>query len=231
MDLFEKAKMTLRDGPDFSSESAMVRDLMREGFSENTQIQIAGVDEVGRGPLAGPVVAAAVVLNPEDVPTGLNDSKKLTAAKRTLLAQAIREKAFAIGIAEVSVEDIDTVNILQAAMLAMRQAVQKLPSAPHGVLVDGNRDPNFCNLPTRTLVKGDSRSLSIAAASIIAKVFRDNLMEKLGFDYPDYGWAQNAGYGVPKHMAALKLVGVSPHHRKSFAPIRKILDEKKDTNY
>ena len=231
VDLFEKANISLVDGPDFGAESALVGDIARERSDDDIHLKIAGVDEVGRGPLAGPVVAAAVILDPENFPVGLDDSKKLTAKKRSCLAEQIREKAIAISVAEVSVADIDAMNILEAAMLAMRQAVQNLPVSPDGVLVDGNRDPNFGDLPTRTLVKGDGRSLSIAAASIIAKIFRDNLMQKLGVEYPDYGWAQNAGYGVPKHMAALKLVGISPHHRKSFAPIRKILDEKNNTNY
>lgn len=185
---------------------------------------ICGVDEVGRGPLAGPVVAAAVILNPADIPVGLQDSKKLTAKRRALLFDEINEKAICVSIAEASVREIDTINILQASMLAMRRAVAGLAIKPDGALVDGNRDPGFADLPTQTLIKGDARSLSIAAASIIAKVFRDNLMSELDKIEPAYGWAQNAGYGVPKHLNALKLVGVSIHHRRSFSPIRDVLD-------
>lgn len=231
MDLFENAKVNLDSGPNFDAERAFQRMLRAEGYaSDNAPIYICGVDEVGRGPLAGPVVAAAVILDEKDIPVGLDDSKKLSAKKRDVLASEIKSKAIAYAVAEVDVETIDRINILEAAMLAMREAVAKLKPTPLGALVDGNRDPNFENIASKTLIKGDARSLSIAAASIIAKVFRDNLMENLGNDYPEYGWGQNAGYGVPKHMAALKLVGVSPHHRTSFKPIRDILDEKNMTN-
>lgn len=221
MDLFDSMQVLLPTGPDFSAEKSLQRELGQP----YTSCRICGVDEVGRGPLAGPVVAAAVILDPEKVPVGLDDSKKLTARRRSDLFDVIQEVALAVSVAEASVAEIDEINILEASMLAMRRAVSGLPLVPDGALVDGNRDPDLGDLPTRTLVKGDARSLSIAAASIVAKVFRDRLMAKLGEQYPEYGWAQNAGYGVEKHRAALELVGVSPHHRQSFAPIRKILDE------
>lgn len=224
MDLFDAMNVTLASGPDFSAEQSLGGDLGTP-FLQATYPLICGVDEVGRGPLAGPVVAAAVILNPANVPVGLNDSKKLSARKRDALFDAIQTTALAVSIAEASVEEIDEINILQASMRAMRRAVAGLSPRPHGALVDGNRDPDFGSLPTRTLIKGDGRSLSIAAASIIAKVFRDRLMTKLGEDFPEYGWAQNAGYGVEKHRLALEVVGVSPHHRRSFAPIRNILDK------
>lgn len=220
MDLFDAMAVDLPAGPDFTAEKALARDLGIAGPAA-----ICGVDEVGRGPLAGPVVAAAVILDPARVPEGLDDSKKLTGRRREALYDAIQETALAVSIAEASVAEIDEINILEAAMLAMRRAVKALPVQPVGALVDGNRDPVLEELPTRTLIKGDSRSLSIAAASIVAKVFRDRLMADLAKAFPDYGWAQNAGYGVAKHREALKLVGVSPHHRRSFSPIRKILDE------
>ena len=214
-DLFTAAGVITKTGPDWLTEASMLK--CHGGC-------ICGVDEVGRGPLAGPVVAAAVILNPEKIPVGLNDSKKLTAKKREMLFELISQEAISISIAEASVGEIDDINILQASLLAMRRAVAGLDKLPSVALVDGNKDPGL-KMPTQTLIKGDARSLSIAAASIIAKVFRDTLMKKLAKDYPDYGWDQNAGYGVPNHMAALRLVGASPHHRRSFAPIRKILSE------
>lgn len=221
MDLFDAMQVDLPSGPDFSAERAMVREL---GLAPDLAC-VCGVDEVGRGPLAGPVVAAAVILDPTNVPVGLDDSKKLTAKKREHLYSVIKDVAVAHAVAEATVEEIDELNILQASLLAMRRAVAALPIQPKAALVDGNKDPDLGDLPTQTLVKGDSRSLSIAAASILAKVFRDQLMAKLSESYPDYGWEQNAGYGVEKHRRALELVGVSPYHRRSFAPIRHILDE------
>lgn len=215
MDLFVSAGMDMKSTPDWSAEAEMINSC--GGL-------VCGVDEVGRGPLAGPVVAAAVILDATNIPEGLNDSKKLSGKKRAFLYDQIMEKALAVSIAEASVAEIDEINILQASLLAMRRAVAGLDPAPSAALVDGNKDPEL-PVETRTLIKGDSRSLSIAAASIIAKVFRDTLMKKLAEEYPDYGWAQNAGYGVAKHLGALKLVGVTPHHRQSFAPIRQILNE------
>ncbi|MFC3053437.1 ribonuclease HII [Kordiimonas pumila] len=214
-DLFTSAGIAITTGPDWSAEMSIL--------SENGGL-VCGIDEVGRGPLAGPVVAAAVILDPEKIPQGLNDSKKLSEKRRAYLYALIKETAIAVSVAEASVAEIDDINILQASMLAMRRAMGGLSVRPSCALVDGNRDPNL-RIPTRTLVKGDSRSLSIAAASIIAKVFRDELMKKLAKDYPEYGWGKNAGYGVAYHLAALKIVGVSPHHRRSFSPIRNILSE------
>lgn len=194
--------------PDFSIEETY------SGF-------VAGLDEAGRGPLAGPVVAAAVILDPERIPDGLNDSKKLSRGRRESLFGEIQETAkVAFGLA--SVPEIDEINILQASLLAMRRAIEKLPLKPCACLVDGNQDPGL-GYPTRCLVKGDGRSFSIAAASIMAKVFRDRIMAGLAKEYPDYGWDTNAGYGVPHHLKALDAVGPSPHHRKTFHPVRGIL--------
>ena len=206
------------NGPDFRAEEMML-------FEHDGTV--CGVDEVGRGPLAGPVIAAAVILDPDTIPDGLNDSKKLSAKKRDILFDKIQQTALAVAIGEASVEEIDEINILQASMLAMRRAVDNLPVKAQSVLVDGNSDPGF-DLPTLCLIKGDGRSFSIAAASIIAKKFRDEKMTKLAEIYPDYGWEKNAGYGVPAHMKGLELVGVSPFHRKTFAPISKILNEDSD---
>ncbi len=188
--------------------------------------RVAGVDEAGRGPWAGPVVAAAVVLNAEDLPPQLRatitDSKLLTAERRAALQPAILACAdAALGIA--SVAEIDSMNILQATLLAMRRAVARLAHAPDLALVDGNRAPQL-PCPARTVVGGDSKSLSIAAASIVAKVTRDRLMARLAADYPDYGWERNAGYGTAKHQAALARLGPCVHHRRSFRPIRELLD-------
>lgn len=187
--------------------------------------RVAGLDEAGRGPWAGPVVAAAVILDPENIPFGLNDSKKLSARKREDLFMVIRKTAH-VGVGQASVMEIDTLNILEASMLAMRRALAAIPIRADAALVDGNRDPGL-GLPTKCLVKGDSRSFSIAAASIIAKVTRDKIMSDLAIDFPEYGWEQNAGYGVPKHQEALNLVGPTPHHRKSFAPIAKLILKEK----
>ncbi|MDP6953515.1 MAG: ribonuclease HII [Alphaproteobacteria bacterium] len=179
---------------------------------------VCGVDEVGRGPLAGPVVAAAVILDPAHIPAGLDDSKKLKPARREALVKDLI--AFAdIGIGAASAREIERLNILGATMLAMRRAVLALPRTPACALVDGNRAPD---LPCRveTVVKGDGRSLSIAAASIIAKVTRDRAMHALHHRYPAYGWDSNAGYPAPAHLSALKRHGPCPHHRRSFAPVR-----------
>ena len=185
--------------------------------------RVAGVDEAGRGPWAGPVVAAAVILDPASIPDGINDSKVLSRAKREQLLNPILESA-CVGVGQASVEEIDRLNILQASLLAMRRAVSALATMPDACLVDGNLDPGL-EIPTRLLVKGDAISLSIAAASIVAKVTRDRIMCDLAALYPAYGWERNAGYGVPAHRDALQLVGISPHHRKSFAPIRYLASE------
>lgn len=178
---------------------------------------VAGVDEAGRGPLAGPVVAAAVILPPRRWPTGIADSKALTAQARADLHAELTQRA-RYGVGHASVEEIDTINIYWATMLAMRRAVAALPCAPTLVLVDGNADPR-CGHPTRTVIGGDATCLSIAAASIIAKHTRDALMIALAAAHPEYGWASNKGYGCPTHQAALKRHGPTPHHRRSFRAV------------
>jgi ribonuclease HII len=187
--------------------------------------QVAGIDEAGRGPWAGPVVAAAVILNPSRMPAeliaGLDDSKKLRKPVRDLLFDQIRAAA-ATGVGLASVEEIDELNILQATMLAMRRAFENLSETPQYAIVDGNRDPGL-GVPTRCLVGGDASSLSIAAASIVAKVTRDRIMTALARDCPGYGWEKNAGYGTPQHQQGLAENGVTPHHRKSYAPIAKLI--------
>lgn len=182
---------------------------------------VAGVDEVGRGPLAGPVVAAAVILDRGRIPKGLDDSKKLTSAQRETLYAKILERA-TIGVGEASVDEIDLLNIRQATHLAMARAVSALATAPGFVLVDGN-DPPALPCPCETLVGGDGLSVSIAAASIIAKVTRDRLMASLHALHPGYGWDSNMGYATPKHLAALARLGPCLHHRRSFAPVHKML--------
>ena len=182
---------------------------------------VAGVDEAGRGPLAGPVVAAAVILDPARLPDGLADSKKLSAARRDILFDQIMAGAH-VGIGEAQVTEIDEINILQATMLAMHRAVAALSVSPVHVLVDGNRLPVWPFAAT-AVVKGDDRCLSIAAASIIAKVHRDRMMTALDAAHPGYGWARNAGYGTADHLNGLKLHGVTPHHRRSFRPVRELL--------
>lgn len=187
---------------------------------------VAGVDEVGRGPWAGPVVTCAVILDPASFPTALavqmDDSKKLTDRKRQALFDPIRDAALAYCLAEATVEEIDTHNILAATMLAMQRAVAGLSVKPVAVLVDGNRKPDL-PMPVETVVKGDSRSLTISAASILAKVTRDRLMADLAKDFPEYGWERNAGYGTKAHQNGLASHGVTIHHRRSFAPIAKLL--------
>ncbi len=182
---------------------------------------IAGVDEAGRGPWAGPVVAAAVIFRDSKIPRGLNDSKLLTPERRTKLFRIIQERAW-VSVGIVSVEDIDRINILQAALRAMAQSVATLTTAPDVVLVDGNCAPPVSQRAV-TVVDGDRLCPSIAAASIVAKVTRDRLMEQLSENFPAYGWHTNKGYGTPAHAEALAAFGVTPHHRRSFAPIRSAL--------
>ena len=183
---------------------------------------VAGVDEAGRGPWAGPVVAAAAILDYKQLPAGINDSKKLSAAKREVLyAQILATCQVGVGIA--SVAEIDTLNILGATTLAMRRAVEALPTLPSIALVDGNQPPLLpCKL--QTVIGGDAKSLSIAAASIIAKVTRDRMMAALALEYPGYGFERHAGYGTAHHQKALAELGVTPHHRRSFAPIRDLIN-------
>lgn len=182
-----------------------------QGFS-----LLCGVDEAGRGPLAGPVFAAAVILRPDAVPEGLNDSKKLSEKKRDALFDDICAQALAYGIASASVEEIEEYNILQATFLAMRRAVESLSVSPDLVLVDGNRTPPGLIVPSRTVVKGDALSASIGAASILAKVSRDRLLLELDREYPEYAFAKHKGYGTALHYEKLAQHGMCPAHRPSF---------------
>lgn len=178
----------------------------------------AGIDEVGRGCLAGPVVAAAVILSEDSIIEDLHDSKKLSAQKRNELAIQIKESALAYSIAEVAVEVIDRVNILQATFMAMTQAIEGLSIMPEYLLIDGNRFCSKLNIPYETIVGGDDKVASIAAASILAKVYRDELMREKALEYPQYDWEHNVGYGTKKHLDAIHHHGISPLHRRSFAP-------------
>jgi ribonuclease HII len=183
---------------------------------------VAGVDEAGRGPLAGPVVAAAVILDDRQPIAGLADSKVLSPRKRERLFDEIRAKALACCIAEASVEEIDRLNILQASLLAMRRAVEGLRLVPHRVLVDGNQLP-VLNMPAAAIVSGDAKVPAISAASILAKVYRDRLCLALDRDYPNYGFAAHKGYPTAAHLAALRQHGACPVHRRSYAPVRAVL--------
>ena len=183
---------------------------------------MAGVDEAGRGPLAGPVVAAAVILNAHAPIEGLADSKKLSAARRELLYDEILHKALCCSIAQASVEEIDTLNILQATMLAMRRAVEGLRLLPAKVLVDGNRLP-VLKVRAEAIVKGDAKVPAISAASILAKVTRDRMCQELEAAYPGYGFARHKGYGTAVHLRALQALGATPAHRRSFAPVAQVL--------
>lgn len=184
---------------------------------------VAGVDEVGRGPLCGAVVTAAVILDPARPILGLNDSKKLTAARREQLFDEICEKAISWCIARAEVEEIDQLNILHATMLAMQRAVAGLSVQPKLALIDGNRCP-VLDVPSAAVVKGDSKVPAIAAASILAKVSRDREMQALDLQYPGYGIAGHKGYPTPAHLEALRRLGPTPIHRRSFAPVRKLLE-------
>jgi ribonuclease HII len=183
---------------------------------------IAGVDEVGRGPLAGDVVAAAVILDPNKPVSGLRDSKKLSEKRRETLALEIRSNALAWSVARASVAEIDELNILQASLLAMRRAVESLSTQPEYVLVDGNRLPVW-KYASEPVVKGDDRVAEIAAASILAKVQRDGELVALDEEYPGYGLARHKGYPTPQHLLALRELGVTPIHRRSFGPVRELL--------
>jgi ribonuclease HII len=199
--------------PDYSLETAA---------HAKGALLVAGVDEVGRGPLAGPVTAAAVILDPAHIPEGLNDSKKLSAKRRAALASELEEVA-QISIAHATVEEIDELNILRASHLAMQRAILGLPVPPDHVLIDGNMIPRGLNISAETIVGGDARSVSIAAASIVAKICRDRIMWDLAQHYPGYGWETNMGYPSKCHKLALENLGVTPHHRRSFKPIHNIL--------
>jgi ribonuclease HII len=185
---------------------------------------VAGVDEAGRGPLAGPVVAAAVILDDLQPIRGLADSKALTALRRERLHDEIRARALCCSVAQASAEEIDRLNILQATMLAMRRAVEGLRLRPHRVVVDGNRAPAL-PMPTQAVVKGDARVAVVSAASILAKVTRDRLCDDLHQRFPHYGFDGHKGYPTPAHLAALREHGPCPEHRRSYAPVRACLDE------
>ncbi len=192
------------------------RELWRNGLT-----RVAGVDEVGVGPLAGPVVAAAVIVPPNMNLRGVDDSKLLTAALREELAAKIQAAAAGVGIGIVDVADIDRLNIYHAALEAMRRAVEALPVLPEHIVVDARQIPNV-TVPQTPLIDGDARSYSVAAASIVAKVTRDRLMRELHELYPQYGFRENMGYDTPRHLAAVEQYGPSPVHRRSFAPVREL---------
>lgn len=201
------------NGPDFSYElSALNLGATR----------VAGVDEVGRGPLAGPVTAAAVVLDLNNLPPGLNDSKVLSAKRRAVLNDLIFAAAD-VSIAHASVEEIDEINILRASHLAMERAVAGLSVPPDHLLIDGNMIPRGLTGSAEAIVKGDGKSVSISAASIVAKICRDRIMWDLAQQFPGYGWETNAGYPSKSHKEALVKLGVTPHHRRSFKPVHNIL--------
>lgn len=204
------------------AKSTVAAKVQQVAFSWDIPGLVAGVDEAGRGPLAGPVVAAAVILDDLRPIAGLNDSKKLSAARREKLFDEIRAKALCCSIAHASVEEIDEINILQATLLAMRRAVEGLRLKPAKVLVDGNRLP-VLDVLAEAIVKGDATVPAISAASILAKVTRDRWCAELDAQYPQYGFATHKGYGTAKHLAALQTHGACPEHRKTFAPVTRVL--------
>ena len=199
--------------PNFDVETGLIK----KGYKA-----IAGVDEVGRGCIAGPVTAAAVILNPQKIPSGLNDSKKVSFETREKIFQSIQDTC-TFCVAHSSVEEIDQINILQASLLSMKRAILGLSIKPDFVLIDGNKSPGDLESESETIVKGDSKSLSIAAASIVAKVTRDRFMSRLDKEFPGYDWSQNAGYPTKLHKSAILNIGVTPYHRRSFKPVYNIL--------
>ncbi len=199
--------------PDFTHETA-ARAL---GYA-----RIAGVDEAGRGPLAGPVTAAAVILDAAHIPEGLNDSKQISEGRRDRLYAELLAVAM-VSVAHATVEEIDALNILRASHLAMMRAIAGLPEVPDHILIDGNMIPRDMTIPARAIVRGDALCLSIAAASIVAKVCRDKVMVDLAQQHPGYGWDHNAGYPTKSHKVAIKNLGVTPHHRRSFKPVYNML--------
>jgi ribonuclease HII len=205
-----------------SKKSSSPRPAQQVAFAWDLPGLIAGVDEAGRGPLAGPVVAAAVILDEMHPIAGLNDSKKLTALRRERLYDEIRAKALCCSVAQASVEEIDRLNILQATLLAMRRAVEGLRLKPAKVLVDGNRLP-VLGVLAEAIVGGDALVPAISAASILAKVTRDRWCAELDQQYPQYGFASHKGYGTAVHLAALRVHGACPEHRKTFAPVTQVL--------
>ena len=190
-------------------------------FYQEGLTHIVGIDEVGRGPLAGPVTVAAVILPPHWFSAGLNDSKKVTPKHREEIAAEIYESALDVSVVSLSPEEIDAVNIYEATMMAMYQAVKNLTVSPEAVIVDAM--PLHFSCPTESLIHGDAKSASVAAASIVAKVYRDHLMDEYDRQYPGYGFAQNKGYGTAEHIAALKTLGITPIHRKSFEPVKSMV--------
>ena len=200
-------------------------------FDDNIQWydgRVCGVDEAGRGPIAGPVFAAAVILDPKRPIEGLRDSKKLSEKRREALAYEIREKAQAWAVARCSVEEIDTLNILQASLLAMKRAIGELAVLPEQVLIDGNRCPKGLAVPVTAIVRGDDRIPAISAASILAKTARDAVMMELHEQYPEYGFDRHKGYPTALHLERLEKYGVAPVHRKSYVPVRKMLSRQRD---
>ena len=191
---------------------------------------IFGIDEAGRGPWCGPVVAACVcwpdLKMPEDLKTQIKDSKKLTGAKREVLFKKIMASSAVVGVGQSSAREIDQYNILNATFMAMHRALEQITTSIDYVLIDGNRLPKGWKYPCQAIIKGDDLSFSIAAASIIAKVTRDRIMTELAKEYPAYKWDKNAGYGTKDHILALQEFGITPHHRRSYAPIQKLLNEK-----
>jgi ribonuclease HII len=207
---------------------------MRPNFFFEDQYKgiVCGIDEVGRGPLAGPVVAAAVIINRgkalSDILEQINDSKKTSVKKRSYLFSKIHEFSD-VSVAECGVKDIDRINILQASLKAMQIACLGLQQKPNMALIDGNKAPKM-QISTKTIIGGDAKSLSIAAASIIAKHYRDELMKKYAEQFPHYGWERNAGYGTAQHLKAIQIHGVTPLHRLSFAPISNFLNKQNSAN-
>jgi ribonuclease HII len=199
--------------PDFDVETGLIK----KGYKT-----IAGVDEVGRGCIAGPVTAAAVILNPQKIPSGLNDSKKVSFKNRDKIFKSIQDTC-TFCVAHSSVEEIDQTNILQASLLSMKRAILGLNIKPDFVLIDGNKSPEGLPSESTTIIKGDSKSLSIAAASIVAKVTRDRFMSRLDEEFPGYDWSQNAGYPTKSHKSAILNIGITPYHRRSFKPVYNIL--------
>ncbi|MBN3564147.1 ribonuclease HII [Aliamphritea spongicola] len=199
--------------------------MQTQGFDFRSHQLVAGVDEVGRGPLVGKVVAAAVILDPDNPVAGLTDSKKLTEKKRELLYPEIQEKALAWAIAWADVAEIDELNILHASMLAMSRAVNQLNPVPEYALIDGNRCPTGLVCPSEAIVKGDLKEPAISAASILAKVYRDREMKALDELYPEYGFAKHKGYPTALHMAQLEKYGPIAEHRRSFKPVARLLEQ------